>query len=350
MHKTRPKDFKASLKSKAYKTALIKFLIQEWKDDKYAEVMQGKRVIATHAKVAQSYRSEGGKVYSSEVPMYCCGHIEADTRIVYHLCQIKSGSNVVVRASDTDILILLLFFISQLDLRVWMETGRSSDNTRRYIDINNLANHLGSQVCKALPGLHALTGCDYESSFARKGKIRPLQIARGNDDFLKGLSMLGEEITPDLGSSKTIEHFVLTLYGIPKATSVNTARKEIFEKKYKPKKNKLLLSSITGLDATMLTPCHDCLTQKIKRTNYIVRMWKRSSDKNPLDGTPSPTEQGWEEKDGVYKPVWFTGDQLPTDLSKHIEERHSDEFENEFTDIHADSSDSDDSETDESIP
>ena len=127
---TRPKDFKASLKSKAYKTALIKFLIQEWKDDKYAEVMQGKRVIATHAKVAQSYRSEGGNVYSSEVPMYCCGHIEADTRIVYHLCQIKSGSNVVVRASDTDILILLLFFISQLDLRVWIETGQSSDNTR----------------------------------------------------------------------------------------------------------------------------------------------------------------------------------------------------------------------------
>lgn len=151
-------------------------------------------------------------MHRSEVSMYCCGPIEADTRIVYHLCQIKSGSNVVVRASDTDILIIL-FFISQADLRVWMETGGSSGNTRRYIDINNLANHLGSQVCKALLDLHALTGCEYESSFARNGKIRPLQIARENDNFLKCLSMLGEQITPDLGSSKIIDLFVCNLYG-----------------------------------------------------------------------------------------------------------------------------------------
>ena len=128
---------------------------------------------------------------------------------------------------------------------------------------------------------------------------------------------------------------------------MNQCSKKIKFEKYKPKKNEPLLSIITGLDATMLPLCHDCLTQKINRTNYIARMWKRSSEKDPLDGTLSPTEQGWEEKDGVYKPVWFTGDQLPTDLSKHIEERHIDEFENEFTDIHADSSDFDDSESDE---
>ena len=49
----------------------------------------------------------------------------------------------------------------------------------------------------------------------------------------------------------------------------------------------------------------------------------------------------------MYKPVWFTGDQLPTHLSKHFEERQTDELENEFTDINADSSDSDDSESHE---
>ena len=89
-----------------------------------------------------------------------------------------------------------------------METGRSSDNTRRYIDMNNLANHLGSQVCKALSGLHALTGCDYESSFTRKGKVRPLQITRGNNDFLKGLSITKVFFHPTLPFSK----FVWFLY------------------------------------------------------------------------------------------------------------------------------------------
>ena len=85
--------------------------------------------------------------------------------------------------------------------------------------------------------------------------------------------MLGEEITPGLGSSKNIEQFVCTLYGMPNATSANAARKEIFEK-YKPKKNELLPSSIIGIEATMLPPCHDSLMQKIKRTNYIACMWK----------------------------------------------------------------------------
>ena len=59
---------------------------------------------------------------------------------------------------------------------------------------------------------------DYESCFARKGKVRPLQVTRENDDFLKGLSMLEEEITPNLGSSKNIEQFVCTLHGMPKVT------------------------------------------------------------------------------------------------------------------------------------
>lgn len=49
----------------------------------------------------------------------------------------------------------------------------------------------------------------------------------------------------------------------------------------------------------------------------------------------------------MCKPVWFTGNQIPTDCSKHIEERHTDEFEIELIDIHADGSDSDDSESDE---
>ena len=42
-----------------------------------------------------------------------------------------------------------------------MDLGHSSDNARRYVHITELANHLGTAVCKTLPGYHALTGCDY---------------------------------------------------------------------------------------------------------------------------------------------------------------------------------------------
>ena len=37
-----------------------------------------------------------------------------------------SNPHIVVRASDTDNFILLLYFASQLDAQIWMNTGSSS--------------------------------------------------------------------------------------------------------------------------------------------------------------------------------------------------------------------------------
>ena len=46
----------------------------------------------------------------------------------------------------------------------------------RYKDIGKIASAIGLQVCKALLGLHAFTGCDSVSSFAGIGKVKPLKI------------------------------------------------------------------------------------------------------------------------------------------------------------------------------
>ena len=54
--------------------------------------------------------------------------------------------------------------------------GVSSNNTRRYIDVAKLADELGPDLCNALAGYHAFTGCDYTARFLRKGKVRPLAI------------------------------------------------------------------------------------------------------------------------------------------------------------------------------
>lgn len=40
---------------------------------------------------------------------------------------------------------------------------------------------LGKDTALALPGLHALTGCDSTALFLNKGKIRPLEIVLKND-------------------------------------------------------------------------------------------------------------------------------------------------------------------------
>ncbi|KAG1670558.1 Ribonuclease 3 [Nymphon striatum] len=46
------------------------------------------------------------------------------------------------------------------------------------------------RLCKALPGIHVFTGCDYTSFCIRKGKKRPLKIAEENYSFLDAFAAL----------------------------------------------------------------------------------------------------------------------------------------------------------------
>jgi len=93
-------------------------------------------------------------------------------------------SFVVVRASDTDILIILLGMLGR-DLlserargyrRILMDCR--SGNTCRHIDVTQIATALKSKqkgLAAAIPGLHAFTGSDFTTAFYRKGKVKTLE-------------------------------------------------------------------------------------------------------------------------------------------------------------------------------
>ena len=111
-------------------------------------------------------------VKSKEVAYYA-KHKEADTRMIYHERQLPSGTNVVVRTVDTDVFAIALGCFYQLqDKRIWVESGIQSKNNLRYISIKQLFDQLGELLYKALSFYHAFTGCDYTSSFNRKGISR----------------------------------------------------------------------------------------------------------------------------------------------------------------------------------
>ena len=59
-----------------------------------------------------------------------------------------------------------------------------------YIDISRVALALGSQLCLALPGLHAFMGCDSVSTFFGNGKVAALKIV-GRDKSFKKLACAG---------------------------------------------------------------------------------------------------------------------------------------------------------------
>ena len=111
-----------------------------------------------------------------------------------------------------------------------MELGHSCNNSLCYVDVTSLAETTGKELCKAIPGYHALIGCGYCSSFLRKGKIEPLHLALKNESFLIAFQELGEKEKLSSTSSHSLEAYICAMYGQPKETCINAARIHIYLK------------------------------------------------------------------------------------------------------------------------
>ena len=71
---------------------------------------------------------DDNEVIISRADELSCSH-NADTRILWHAryaAKNTSNPHIVVRASDTEIFILLFHFAFQFNAQIWMDTGNSS--------------------------------------------------------------------------------------------------------------------------------------------------------------------------------------------------------------------------------
>ena len=64
---------------------------------------------------------------------------------------------------------------------VWLDVGLDYDNSRHYINVRK--SYQNMTFVSALYQEYAFTGCDYISSFLRKGKKRPIEIMRKEEVF-----------------------------------------------------------------------------------------------------------------------------------------------------------------------
>ena len=238
-------------------------------------------------------------------------HEEADTRMFFHLASFPENSNVVLRTADADVCIIALGVWSELPMmKLWMEVGKLSDNTLRFISIHQLHGILGEQLCKSLMFFHALTGSDFTASFFRKGKVKPLKILEKAPETQIIFANMGETDHISEGKLNGIESFVCSMYGYKKEKSVDHVRLMIFLKKYKPKKaDKDVISCVKNMEGNQLPPCSRVLHEKIKRANLVCSRWKSSlfSTSPPFN----PEESGWLLKDGEYRVLWFVGPVAP---------------------------------------
>ena len=61
--------------------------------------------------IQQIWKLEAGSVEYSEAQPYVCSHVEADTRMAYHLSVLSKAvprQNTVVHSTNTDVMVILL--------------------------------------------------------------------------------------------------------------------------------------------------------------------------------------------------------------------------------------------------
>ena len=205
---------------------------------------------------------------------------------------------------------------------MWLDVGVNSTNTRRLINISELAVKVTQEITDALPALHALSGCDYTASFMRKGKQKPYEVMVKNERFIKAMCTLGNTDKVDLDVAAVLEEFVCCLYGLKDVSHVNDGRLYLFKKLYAPEKQDDLLGKLNLSDPCCLLPCRAVLEEKIKRTNYVAFVWKHARKAEPVHFWP--VGYGWRvNENNKLKIVWFEGPQMPKKLS--LEAVESDE-------------------------
>ena len=90
-------------------------------------------------------------------------------------------------------------------------------------------------MCKSLLAYHALTGCDYTSSFCRRGKVNPLKVLEKDTEAQHALGNMacGEDLNNEC--IKTLERYLCDVYGKNKLNEINDVRLQIFLEKYRPR-------------------------------------------------------------------------------------------------------------------
>jgi len=83
------------------------------------------------------------------------------------------------------------------------------------------------------------------------------------------------------------------------------------------------LKNIRKVDCALLPPCSKTLSNKLRRAQYISRVWGRADSINP-NRALDPEEYGWKKTTTKYVPIWYNGSPLPDDIFENSHEEMND--------------------------
>ena len=232
------------------------------------------------------------------VPSLCSSQEEADMRIILHASDIAvNHKTLIVWSPDTDVAVLLIYFIRQLVISLWLKTG--TKDAVRFIPVHSVSEKMGSIMCEILPALHSLTGCDTTSAFFGIGKVKPFLIVKENVDKFLQLRNFGQNamLPPEVISQAKL--LTAKIYhSVVENDNINYLRYYLFCKKLAKSKN--------------LPPTEDSLLLHIQGANFQCLIRKEAL--NPRHDAFSPLGHGLILQDEAIVPVLMSKEPVPASL------------------------------------
>ncbi|KAK3746853.1 hypothetical protein QZH41_000042 [Actinostola sp. cb2023] len=296
-----PKQWGKYITNPQNKINLCDFLVKALCDLGQERLPEGKKLV-----VAGGFKDGERTVaitrdHRTDVADLRSNHEEADTRMLLHAkCASRPDTRVVIQSPDTDVLVLSTTHFANLDCEeLWFRTGVK--DRLRFIPVHDVSRALGPGKCEALPALHALTGCDSNSSLAGIGKKKAWGVFSQSCVHQQSLCLLGHDPRLDDTTANKCESFICDLYPTLKRTSNSTD-----ELRY-------IMFCQRRQKSETLPPTSDSLRQHMNRASYQAYVWRCSLD--AMQDLPSPEGHGWEtDEDGTLKPVLMTKDPAPSSL------------------------------------
>ena len=235
------------------KKAFIEFVVKEWRRDKHRTKLTGKVLFVTCESDCYEITSQAADI----VDELNSTQEEADTRLILHAAHAaRSGYKVVdVVSEDIDVFLLCLAFKCFIPASMYVKCG--TQTRTRYVSISSVVAAVGGELCKCLIGIHAFTGCDTVSAFARRGKITALRLVKQHTSYQEMFKQLGMEWVLSDMLFQSLQAFTCKLYcSQPGTDNINELRYRLF------------CAKKGNIDSTQLPPCVDCLLKHASRANF----------------------------------------------------------------------------------
>ena len=172
----RPSNWLIAFRFDQLKVAVTSSLASARQDDSLADIFHWKCLHANSGENCCCFQEENEHVTRALIPELTSSH-EAYSKIINHLVALEENSQVIIRISHTDVLVITLGCLGYIpeSMNAWLEAAVYPKNSLRYIDVKKLVNKLELDLWRALAAFHVFTGTDYTAAFSRKGKSCPFK-------------------------------------------------------------------------------------------------------------------------------------------------------------------------------